>query len=361
MKLLSTALKRTLRRWIVFVLLLAAPIGAVQISGTETVPPVGLYMPESDPVSQRIAEHLLANGFVLCGDPDAMEELVQRGELNCGAVFSDHFAQRIAEGDVEGCVTFYRSPSSYTPELYKSHVAAAVFREYVPYISASAFDGTEVTQQQVIEAYEAMFAQGYVFSFDVLLSDESREPADVKTRSLAMGAVAILLCTVMFALCAGTMEHSFRTMVGRLGLRKCLTAVVLPETLLNILWASASGGAGLYLAGYPELIVPFVIYGVVLSGVGLILASAFGKASRMYVVLPILVICSAALCPIYTDLALLVPAVETVRCMLPVYWFWLIPGKPVLWALIGAVALAAGFGAVIFRWTLLGKFRYKTN
>lgn len=358
MKIASTALRRTLRRWIVFVLLLAAPLVAAGISGTESVPPAGLYLPEQDPASQRIAEHLQANGFILFADPGDMEELVRMGQLNCGAVFCPDFAGRLEAGDVEGCVQFYRSPSSYTPELYQSHVAAAIFREYVPYISAAAFEGTDVTRQQVMEAYEAMFAEGYVFSFEVLVAEESRGPEDVKTRALVMGAAAIVQCTVVFALCAATMENSFRPLVGRLGLRKAITEVVLPEVLLNILWTWLFGGAGLYLAGYPELVWPFAIYGVLLSGVGLTVASAFRKANRMYVLLPILVICSAALCPIYTDLALLLPAVETVRCCLPVYWLWLIPQRPVLWAAVAEAALAAGFGAVILRSAVLEKYRF---
>lgn len=361
MKIASVMLRRTLRRWIVFMLLLAAPIVAVQISGTESIPPVGLYMPEGDPVSQRISQYLLENGFVLCDTPADMEELVKTGQLNCGAVFCEDFARKIAEGDVERCVRFYQSPSSYTPDLYKSHVAAAVFKEYVPYISAEAFAGTDITQEQVLAAYEAMFAEGYVFSFDVVLAEEGQEPEDVKARSLAMGVVAIVQCATIFGLCAETMGNSFRAMVGRLGLGRCIATVVLPEVLMHMLWTSIFGGVGLYLAGYPELIASFAVYSLLLGGVGLMVTTVFRQANRMYIALPIIVIASAALCPVYTDLSLLIPAVETIRCVLPVYWFWMIPDSPILWAVFGLAMMFAGIGVMILRYRLVEKYRFSQH
>lgn len=339
-------LKRTLRRWPVFLLLLLAPVFAVQLSGAQETPPAGLYMPENDPVSARVAEHLLDNGFVLCDDPETMGERVRIGELDCGAVFPEGFADRVADGELEGCIRFYVSPTSYTPELYKSHVTAAVYREYAPYISAEAFSGTEVSEADVVAEYEAMFAGGHAFSFDVIVGDGMADPENIKARSLAMGAAAILMCTVVFAFCAEILEKSFRPMLGRLGLGRCVYSVLLPETLLNALWAALFGGAGLYLAGFPELVLPVFIYAALLTGVGTLFASLFKSAKLVYILLPIIVICSAALCPVYTDLALLVPAVENVRSLLPAYWLWLIPEDAWLWVLIAAAAFALGIFSV---------------
>lgn len=313
-------------------------------------------MPDNDPVTQRIADYLLANGFVLCDDPDEIRESVRTGKLDCAAVFPEGFTRRLTAGNLDGCVEFYRAPASYMPDLYKGHVAAAIYREYVPYISAEAFEGTNVSGAEVVAAYEAMFAEGYVFSFDVLLGDKSQEPQDLKTQYLAMGATAILQCAVAFAFCAGTLEHSFRAMIGRLGLRKSLRAVVLPETLFNALWTAVFGGLGLWLAGYPELTVPFGIYSLLMFGTGLLFAAVLGTAHRVYVLLPVLVISSVALCPVYTDLALMIPAVEAVRCLLPAYWFWLIPRMPVLWAAIAVVALIASFGVIVAKCRLIEKY-----
>lgn len=358
MKTVWVILRRSLRRWLVFLLLLAAPIGAVQLSKTETSPPAGLYMPENDPVSQRIAAHLTANGFIRYEKPDALAELVRTGELDCAAVFPKGLAQRITHGELKRCVIFYQAPASYTPELYQSHVAAALFREYVPYISSEAFADTPVPQEDVVAAYEAMFREGYAFSLEVQLAEEGRIPADWKARSLAMGAAAILQCVVLLALCGGTMEKAFRPLAGRLGLGRCVTAVVLPEVLVNALWAAAFTGLGLCLAGFPELLLPAVIHSVALSGIGLLLATALSGSKGLLLLLPILVVASAALCPVYTDLALLLPAVEPVRYLLPAYWLWLIPEKPVLWAVIALAAMAAGLGSMLLRYALLEKYKW---
>lgn len=350
--------KRILRRWTVFLLLLAAPVLAVQVSRSEEPPPAGFCMAQEDAITGRIAQHLLQNGFVEYADPTRIPELVRRGELDCGAVFPENFGKAVSEGDLSESIIFYASPSSYLPELYKSHITAAVFRECVPYISAEAFADTEVTQEAVLQAYQAMLDEGYAFSFDVVTAEGTAAPAQVKSRSVAMGAAAILLLTVLLALCAGTVENSFDTMLPRLGLRKAVTAVLLPEILMNALCAAVFCGVGFVLAGLPDMVLPTAVYCLLLCGVGLLLTAVFRTAGRIHVLLPVLVIGAAALCPIYVDLAPMIPAVAAVRPMIPAYWLWQIPDAPILWAVAAATVFAAGVLSVILRYRGSGKYKY---
>ncbi len=350
MKTAMFMLKRTLRRWPVLLLLLLAPIAAVYLSGTQSTPPAGLYMPEDSPISSRVAQHLLDHGYILCDDPETMRERVRLGELDCGAVFPEDFSHRVVHGQLDECIRFYQSPGSYTPELYQSHITAAVFKEYTPYLTAKAFQGTAVTTQDVVAEYEAMFASGPAFSFDVVIGDATTAPEDIRARSLAMGATAILLCAVVLAFCIEILERSFRPMLVRLGLRRCITSVLLPEIFCTTIEVALFSAAGLSLAGFSNLVLSGLIYTVLLTGFGLFFSTLFPNTKTAYVVLPLMVIGSAALCPIYTDPALLIPVVEHVRRLLPAYWLWLVSASPVMSLPIAVAVFALGLLCVSMRY-----------
>lgn len=340
-------IKRAVRRLALFVLLLIVPMVAAGVSAVESPPAAGFYMNGQDPASVRVSEYLLDNGFVAVEDQAAIAELVRLGELDCGAVFPEDFGNRLAEGDLEESIVFYTAPSSFSPELYRNHVAAAVFRERASYISAALFEGTEVPRDAVMAEYETMFADGYAFSFEVETVSGTAMPEDGKTRALVMGVSAILLFTVLFVLCAENVESSFKQILPRIGLRSSVKAVLIPETLLNVVFAAAACGIGVAAAGFPKLILPIVLHSLLLCGTGLILVSVLQSAKRVYALLPVLVVGSVALCPIYTDLALVIPAAAVIRKILPAYWLWLIAEAPGLWIPLSVAVLAAGLLSVI--------------
>lgn len=342
-------MKRSVRRLLTFILLLLAPVLAVQVSTAENPPPAGFYMAEETPTADRIREYLLENGFVACDDPETVRQQVRQGDLDCGAVFPEDFSQRLLQGQLQESILFYSAPSSFSPDLYKSHVAAVVFREYVPYICATAFDGTPVTREDVLAEYEEMFKQGYAFSFDVVPASGSMERDTGKNRAMAIGATAILVLAVLFVLAAETAHRTVTQLLPRLGLGKSITRVLLPETAANLLLAAVFAGGGLALAGLPELWLPAAVYCAAVWGCGLLLYGILWSAKQIYVLLPVLVIASAALCPIYTDLSILLPWLKDVRMVLPTYWLWCIPNALGLWTAISMAVLAMGILLVALR------------
>ena len=349
--------KRALRRLLIFLLLLVAPLLAVQVSTAETSPPAGFYLAEKTPSAERVREHLLKNGFVSLDDPEMLLEQVRQGTLDCGAIFPEDLTERITQGKLKQSVKIYASPSSFSPDLYKSHVAAILFREYVPYICAAAFEETPVTREEVLAEYEAMFAQGYVFSFDVVTAGHVPEGQIFKNKSMALGATAILLLAVLFALVAETVDRTLTQLLPRLGLRKSITKILLPEMVVNLVFAAIFAGGGLALAGLTEYWLPTAIYCVSVWGCGLALYGILWSAKRIYVLLPVLVIAAAALCPIYTDLSILLPWLERVRLVLPAYWLWRIPDALGLWTAISLAVLFGGIGLIALRCRWLHKYK----
>lgn len=353
------ALRRCLGRPLLF-LLLAVCTAAVALAGTvgeaAETPPAGVCAGENSEASRRVLSWLLENGFVQYSGEEELRTLVERGELNCAVILPTDLTRRLEQGDLAGCAQWIESPSSYAPELSRYHVAAALFREYAPYLSARSFEGTGVTREELLAEYEQMFAEGFVFSFELLTTQQGKSPTDVKRQSLVTGAAAILLCAVMFSFCADSMDDSFRALLGRLGLYKTVTGAVLPGMLVRAVLAACAGCAGVLLAGVSELLLPLVIYVFLLAGIALILAALLPGIRQLYLLLALLTLCAAAVCPIYIDPAQVLPWLSGVRCLLPPYWLWLIPKHPALWCAAALLAWPVGLGTLCLRYAWLGKY-----
>lgn len=340
---------------------LAASSGA---AGTQ--PPAGVCDLDGSVESRRIVDSLTENGYLVFDSPEDMARLVEQGELDCCLVLPEGLSQRIRAGELDAALPFLSSPSSFAPGLYRSHAAAALFREYAPYITGAAFAGTAVTEEEVVDAYFAMFDEGYAFAFELVTADGAAIPADARSQALVMGAAAILLFAVLTASAAGLFSDGFQGILRRLGAGRAVRAVLLPSLAVRTLCAAAAVSLGLLAAFFAGrgsycllLIPPVLIYTVLLSGVGLLLSALLPGKRTLYVLIPVVLLSSLALCPIYTDVTLLLPALGTVRCILPTYWLWLIADRPLAWLPAAAAAVLFSRAATLLRLRLTGKLRLR--
>ena len=309
-------------------------------------PPAGVCGGGESEAAQRIVAHLTDNGFIRFDDEAGMLRQIESGALDCGVILPEDLALRLEQGAVDGCARFVTSPLSVTPELYRSHASAAIFREYAPYIAADALAENGVARGELLAEYEEMFAQGYAFSFEILSADGKRSE-QAGTSALVMGAAALL----MFALLLGAGTDDVRgNLMRRIGAWKMLRTVVLPLTLAYAAAAVAAGSAGLLLAGAPELIAPLCIYALLLGAVRIFLMAVLDEVRERYILLALVLILSPAVCPIFADLSLFVPALRVLRCILPPYWFFLAAEKPLLWLAVGCGAMIVACGALCARW-----------
>lgn len=358
------ALKRLVRRPL-FVGMLLIYILAVAFAGNVgkeiSLPPAGVYDGSSSEESGRIVSYLTANGFVECESPEAMIALIREGQLDCGVILPENLVELMVRNDLDGNISWIESPTAFVPELYKDHVAAAVFREHAPFITAKLFEGTDVPQEKVFEEYEKMFAEGYAFSLDNILMEGGIRPEDASRRSLVMGVSAILLCAIIFAFCADIADTSFRELVCRIGLAKAITATVIPGLIVRMILAGCAGCIGLLLTDAGDLILPLLVYVVLLTGVGLILSGLLRNVRLIYTLLSVVVAGSAALCPIYTDLALMSPVLAAVRNLFPPYWMWLLAENWPLGALAAILAVLGGIALLVLRYAAIGKHRLRTR
>lgn len=353
------AFKRFVRRPLFVLMLVVYVLAVVLAAGIGErvgLPAAGVFDASKSEESGRVVSYLLENGFVECEDPETMTELVRSGQLDCAVVIPENLVERMEHRDLDGCVPWIVTPTSFVPDLYKDHVAAALFREYVPYLGMTLFEETIVPQEEVLRSYEKMFEGGYAFSFDLVTVEGGLNPVESDTNPLVIGVSAILLCAVVLTFCADIADVSFRETAGRIGLARAITMSIVPGLIVRVFLAACAGCIGLIVAKAYDMIVPMLIYTLVLAGIGLVLSGLLRNVRYIYTLLALLVIASGALCPIYTDVAALSPVLSVVRYVLPPYWLWLLPEHRLLGMLAAICTLVVGFLILGIRYVAIGKY-----
>lgn len=353
MNVLLFACKRMMKNtsFLVLLMVYVAAIFAASLDGAAGEnPPAGVCGGDDSAARERIVSYLTDNAFILFDDEGEMLRQVEDGTLDCGVVLPDDLSQRLVTGEMSGCVRFYESPLSLLPERYRGHVSAALFREYAPYIAASALADAGITREELLTEYEGMFAQGYAFSFEILTVDGAYHPGNTEN-TLVPGAAALLL----FALLLGTGTNDGQAaLLRRLGSKKMLLTVILPQELVYTGVAAAAGGIGLALADAAQWIAPLWSYALLLCALRVFLSAFVGDRER-FILVAVVLLLSLALCPIFVDLTLFAPALQALRCLLAPYWFYLALRAPVACLLVGCAAMPLACVAQCARWSVVEK------
>jgi len=121
--------------------------------------------------------------------------------------------------------------------------------------------------------------------------------------------------------------------------------VVLPSVLAQMLCSAAAVAVGLLAAqlifgsdSVKELAFPILVYILLLPAGAMLLSLLMPRGRNVKTILPLWLLASLALCPIYLDFADLIPAVGILRFILPPCWLFWIKDGPLPW-LIAAVVL----------------------
>ena len=131
--------------------------------------------------------------------------------------------------------------------------------------------------------------------------------------------------------------------------KKALRISLLPQTAVRFAAVIVASSAGLLIAAMAgfdfalELIFPAVVYAALLESLSLLMGAVASKEYTAYIMIVIFAIAGFALCPVYTDAALIYPAVGTVRLLVPMYWLWLCREKTLIMLLTALGSLAASY------------------
>ncbi len=371
MKWLLFALKRCLRDR-AFILALAAAALLIALApmagGSTEYPPVGVCDTDGGATAAAITDGLLAQGFVPCSDEEDLMRRIESGELDCGIIILPGLDGRVESGDTGASLVLVTSPSSASAETARIAAAAMLYRYAAPYVAAPALSDQGVTPGEFAARYERYFDGGLRFSFDISTASSAQAPTSARARSLTMGcAAAVLFALVMYGNLP-TLGRDLDSVTAFVGLRRGLLCSAVPNVLVRGLLILVAAAVGLTAAAFVPngdaaagLILPCAAYIAALIPLSLLLSALFRDEGRAQTLVVLLLLGGIALSPIFTDLALTVPAVSTLRAAMPPCWLWWAAEDPWLWLGVSVMALPFAAGALCLSRAWRSKLKLKKD
>ncbi len=314
-------------RFALFLLLVLLMPCLAQRAAADVAAPAPVFAADGkeDADASRIASYLEEAGFVRLPDEAAVRSAVASGRADAGVIIPGEASQALTTGQLSGLLRFIKSPNSLLPDLWQEHAAAALFTVYAPYIMADALDGSGISEEESSAEYYKSLEAEKLFRFEILTEKGRLNAANDRQSRFFLGMLSLLLFTAVYYGAAEPLITEARALSARIGRKRAVQSLLLPGALIRggLLYLSAAGAA--LLCGWPSLLLPLLCYIPLLFVFGLLLELLPGRSWQGLFCL-LLLLASLALCPIYTDLSLIVPVLAKVRLFLPTYWLWMIAG-----------------------------------
>ena len=336
--------------------LTAVLIVLASLSGdSESLPAAGVYDDDKSVLSEKVADRLFTQGFIIFESEDALRHGISDGLCDCGVVLTRGFEMKIKTGDTNEIARFLESPESFAPALYRDHIIAAIYREYAPYITSQSLDGADITEEEILSAYEEMMADGMQFTFAVEETDRDVSPAASRTETYVMCTSSLLLFAVIIYASVKAVTSDTAHIARRTGVSSAMRSLVIPEAVVrtlalflvpcavSIFFTLTSDHAS------AALTVPLMSYILLLSSFGMLISSVLPRPEYTEGAAFFILLSSLLLLPMYFDAALVFPAIRGIRPFLPTYWLWLCREHTITGAAAGVISVPAAFAARYFR------------
>lgn len=295
--------------------------------------PCGLYCEDPHPTAQAVQADLLGRGFAAYHSREEMEEDISMGILDCGAVLQKGIGEAVDQADYAGFVTLLAAPDSFLTEAYEAHITAALYTAAAPALirQASTEAGVPLEDAAIQKALGEMMAEGYRFTFDIVTTRGTPPATRDLGQAIALAAAALLLFAAVVPGTVGLVRDAER-LWNRIGGRAARLKMLLPGICWQTLVCSLAAGLALGKGGWA---IPG--YVLILTALGLVIARL---PVNLKPLLPLVLLGSLALLPIYYDLAGLYPQLVLLQRLLVPCWLPGLTEHPLPGAMIGIAATA---------------------
>lgn len=320
---MSFTFKRVLRD-VPFIILLAAIliISVLAYKAGESIktPPYGYTCGASGEDAERLCKEFDAAGFVRCESAEELKKEIGAAHLDCGIIIDGNFTDRVTGGNLEEALTLVTSPETLLPELCRLQAVSVVTAIYAPHVTYDSMNGN-ADYETVRKTYDDMLSNGALFTFDLSDSDGILTVDHTRSINLFKGSLAILIFISTWIGCCRPAYIHACDMKKRLTSKGAYMRVMLPEILIRVLMIMAVASVPCILAGQSALIPVTLIYSIIAVLTGII-AVMILPDSWLIIVTVFVMILSLGLCPVFTDLAELMPALGNIRKILIPYLMW---------------------------------------
>jgi hypothetical protein len=171
---------------------------------------------------------------------------------------------------------------------------------------------------------------------------------DNRAFAYTVGLSALIIFALIMYGVRSAVASDLETMRKRIGAGRAIAYSVIPSLAIRAVGVVAAFSAGIILSavciGDNELIGVIgsvAIYTLLVTAFGVLVASVCGNPKVIEIITFFILVGGLVLCPIYYDISIVVPWMETFRNILPVYWRGLCNDNSVLMLFITAIALPA--------------------
>lgn len=335
-------LKRQLKRPAFFILLLLLPLGtfaAGRIPALSADPEIcaGLYAADDDAVSVNSINLLIrTNGlvsFAIYDDPSLMTEDIITGKLDCGYIFSNDFTKKLDDGQKNIIQVIKGNDAGLVSALSNELVFSALFKVYGKNIIQDYLLTNPLLAEQAdlllpsIDAEYARFLESdtvFHVEFDSLSAGKSLENLETIKENSSVFPLRGILAILIFA--AGlfgslqylrdrrngtflTMKPSCRLLAPFLyGLSLCMLIGISCIVTLLV--------GGICTNVLQELMKTF-LYVLLVTFYSGFLALLLQKENLFASTIPLFLLASLIICPVFINMAPFLPAVRIIRLLLP--------------------------------------------
>ncbi|MBR6270956.1 MAG: hypothetical protein IKR26_02225 [Lachnospiraceae bacterium] len=273
----------------------------------------------------RLAGYLQESGFVEYDSTEKLSDDVECGNLDAGVIIPQNLTERLSSGGYEESLTFVCSPVSDFPELRKGQVVSALYAVYAPYISAKILEEYGIDRNEPAETYHSLMSGDRLYTFELSTVDGAMVLENNRSDRFFLFGLSLLLFLCSWFCIASPLCSDSRRLTDRISYRRAFLAVYVPGAAVRALIIWGASAVACLIAGKAGFILPTGVYMTALTVFCAFLSLVPGSNLKTALVF-LLATSSTALCPLFIDITLSIPAVSFLRPLAPPFWLWFFAG-----------------------------------
>lgn len=332
--------KRQLKHMFFIVALLLVPLCLLAFSRLERQDSgkikIGVYSEDADFVPEVFDVLLSQDGmfeFYVCDSGEMLKDEVASRKAECGFVFREEFKGKLDDGDFKRSIMVYSAPSTIAADLAKEVVFAGLFEVYGEELLERFAEESGIfadldsgrVQAELLTAYHHEMSNGSTYSFQYeTLSTEQIEGGTARVAFPVRGMLAIYLMTVgLFSMVALRQDESRGLFITLSHLERIpcqLASAAAPVCMAGgsvLVTLLVTGNADHGVGEVPLLI----LYMIMIMLVSYILKLLIKDPVVLCGLIPIFILCSLVVCPVFFDVGQWVPAIRAVRYLFLPYYY----------------------------------------
>jgi len=338
--------KRQLKNIVLLIFLIGLPLCAFIISHIpkaldSSTPRVGIVLLDADSTSVSTANALISDtsvlGFYTCDSADELYQSIENGDTDCGYIFSKDLTSQLDNKSYNGCITLIKNSSEFISSLSNEILFSALFRVYGKNIATNYINGSSIFSSIKTSAikmtnekydYYVNGAATFHIDFDTLSSNgdtTSLNTIEVEKSSFPIrGILAILIFVAGLFGCVQWLKDSengvFAPMSYSFHRASRILYIIIPTLLFSISSLITIYLANVQVSPFVEIksMVQYIILIIIFCS---LLSYIIKKSTLLISLIPIFIIGSLVLCPVFINIATFLPVANILnKLFLPYYY-----------------------------------------